>query len=612
MKRFAIACSAFFFLSFQATAQTYFHCDFEEGIPDDFTLIDADGHVPSDDAVSLGFAVGRPWVALTPTGESSQVACATSWYATNATSSDWLITPPFTVTDDNAVLTWRSRSSHKRIHNALSVLVSTSAGTVIEAFDSNNPLYSNNDESNAWTTHQVSLQSYKGQTITIAFVENSTNGSYLYLDDISANVYSPLQISSTMKGRTALAGSVPLLGIVTNVSSENIDSYTITATADDGATHSVTVNETLAPDEQRPFSLDHVFSLGKHTTQSFNACVTTGDYSHQITGTVTSYQRKVVAEELTGTWCAWCVRGIVNLELLNTRDSDKFIGYCVHNSDVMENDLNNQIMRNFSISGLPNGVVARTFTAQPEYFETGYKSYFATETVFVSIEPEATTNFDNGDITVSTILTFADDAADSDYRVSYVIVENNVHHPNDSEYYQNNNIYSGGNQGEMGGWEKLPATISPQDMWFHDVARYFDGDFNGISGQIPTEIKAGEPVNVNHSLTVPLSAVDNLHNCDLVILLIDGSDNRIVNAERVALDKNAEEKVDVVRRWLEINQPDITGDINNDKIVDSSDVAQLVGIINGTQSMQSNADVNNDGITDASDITKLITIILGN
>ena len=47
------------------------------------------------------------------------------------------------------------------------------------------------------------------------------------------------------------------------------------------------------------------------------------------TGTAT-YDRVTVVEEGTGTWCGWCVRGIVALEYMRENYPDKFIGIGVH------------------------------------------------------------------------------------------------------------------------------------------------------------------------------------------------------------------------------------------------------------------------------------------
>ncbi len=59
------------------------------------------------------------------------------------------------------------------------------------------------------------------------------------------------------------------------------------------------------------------------------------------------------------------------------------------------------------------------------------------------------------------------------------------------------------------------------------------------------------------------------------------------------------------------DEPGLVGDLNNDGVVDASDVSTLIAVITGTATSDS-ADVNGDGAIDAGDVTKLIAIILGN
>ena len=42
------------------------------------------------------------------------------------------------------------------------------------------------------------------------------------------------------------------------------------------------------------------------------------------------YERKVVVEELTGTACGWCPRGLVGMKMLRDLYGDRFIGVAVH------------------------------------------------------------------------------------------------------------------------------------------------------------------------------------------------------------------------------------------------------------------------------------------
>ena len=58
--------------------ETYLNCDFSKGIPDTFTLYDADGNSPSVDMERLGFRTGVSWLAYYIETERNRVACSTS------------------------------------------------------------------------------------------------------------------------------------------------------------------------------------------------------------------------------------------------------------------------------------------------------------------------------------------------------------------------------------------------------------------------------------------------------------------------------------------------------------------------------------------------------
>ncbi len=597
MKRLAIACSALFFLSFHAAAQTYFSCDFSNGIPSDFTLVDGDGNEPSVDAAAMGFAVGVPWIATTPTSDANMVACATSWYTPAGTSNDWLITPAFAVGHEGAALTWRSRSRQRGVLNAYSVYAISGTDTT--------QLFTSAAEPVEWTNHSVSLAAYVGQTVKIAFVENSTDKSYLFVDDIVAGVYSAIQVKSTMNGKTALTGDVDFNGIVVNAGQEPIYGYSI----DVNGTQ-VQFPDTLQVGEQKEFTIPAVLQMGKHTTVPYTLTATSGSHQFVEEGAITSYQRKVVVEELTGTWCAWCVRGFVLMQQLRHTAADHYIGIAVHSDDVMANEYETGLAGNMSWSGLPCAVVGRSFLVDIPHLEAGINASLSEETTHVAIDPVVETDFETGQIKVVTNLVFGEDNAQANYRLAYSLIEDNVHHPDDSRYTQNNNAYTNNNNGEMGGWEKLPVKIPAADMWFHEVARYYDGDYNG-NAELPAAIVAEQPIAVERTIDVPAGRVDTLRNCSLVVMVIDGTDNRIVNGEICHLDPNAPAPVDVAQRWIAAHTTAIKGDLNGDGVVDSTDVTELVSVIIGTADATEQADLNGDGSIDASDLSALIALMLG-
>lgn len=575
MKRLAIACSALFFLSFHATAQTYLNCDFEDGIPSSWTLIDNDGNTPSNDAKSQGFAVGTPWITAKPKGEASNVAIATSWYAPSGTSDDWLITPSFTPDADNVRLTWRSRSSMKstRYHEKYSVYVSTTGGNAIADFDKTAPIFTTDAEPYEWTNHSVDLTPYRGQTISLAFVEEGTNKAYLYLDNINASVWSDLTVKNTLGTQVYSMLPVTPTATVTNRSDATVDGFTASFTIDE-QTETKQFTNALAPGESIDISFDNTVTFGHHDKKPYTLTASDATTTYTDRDTITSYGRKILAEEYTGTWCSWCVRGIVAMNKLHEEAKDWFVGIAVH-SDVMSNMYSKAVFHLWSSSGFPSGYLGRQYTdIDPGDFEKNGPIALQREPVYSSLEVGASVpDFSARTINTTTTLHFGADYASHKFRIAYAIVENNVHHPADSLYYQYNAAYTGGGAGVMGGWEKLPQTVPSKDMWFHELGRWYDTDINGID-LLPATIKKDEPIVVERTLTIPDSIeIDTLRNCDLVVMLIDNTDNRCVNAEKVQLDPNATPLVDVAARWLSLYSTDGIADISQSPAIDRKPVA---------------------------------------
>lgn len=565
MKRNLFACCALFFLSFHANAQTYLSCDFEEGMPLGFTLIDGDGNTPSPDAQKLGFAVGTPWITLTPNGEKSRVACATSWYSPGGTSDDWLITPAFTVDADNVRLTWRSRSSQRssKYHESYSVYVSTTAGIAAADFDKSSPLFTTDAEPYEWTSHSVDLSAYKGKTITLAFVEEGTNKAYLYLDDINASVWSNLSAKSSLRSKTySMEPQYPVI-TVTNRSESAIDGFTISYDCD-GAKQSKQVNKVLNPGDNVDVRLDEPVMFGRHDTKVCKMTVADATTTYQVTDTVVSYGRKVLGEEYTGTWCSWCVRGIVAMNRLHENAKDWFVGIATHGgNDVMYNSYSEAVFGLYSPDGFPSGFVARKYTGvDPMDMESTARIALASENVYSAMEVTTDVpDFNARTINTTTTLYFDKDYDSHKFRIGYILLENNVHHPESgSRYAQNNTAYSievGGTGGVMGGWELLPGKVGPEDMWFHEVGLWYDTHINGLN-LLPKTIKRDKPIVVNRTLTIPDDVpIDTLRNCDLVVVLLDSADvedaARAINAEKVQLDANATPLIDVAARWLKLH-----------------------------------------------------------
>ncbi len=542
MNKSAIACSAIFFLSFHANAQTYFQCDFSKGIPAEFTLIDNDGNTPSTDMANEGFAVGTPWIAAAPKGESNLTACSTSWYSTSGTSDDWLITPAFTVTDDNVQLSWRAKASDKRNSDGYAVYISETGGKTIADFDKSAPLYSTEKEASEWTSHSVSLDAYKGKTVTIAFVNNSTDKNRLYIDDITAAVKSDVTVAVTSDRGTPRLGETEIVVSTTNLSDTPIDGYDLTL-AYDGKEYTQHIDATLPAGGYDDVVLDKKITLEKYKPVPFTVTVKAGDNKFTTQSDLTAYQRHIICEEGTGTWCGYCVRGLVFVDSLKNTAADWAIPIAAHSGDPMYSAYTPKALNYMSTSGLPAGSVNRKSKVDPSSFFTVGKKLFDRETVLVDIDVQASLDEASRSVTSSTTLHFADKGKNTNYGLSYVIVENNVHHPSNGDTnhttngYMQHNSYAGGEEGSMGGYENLDEWVSSDLMYYQAVGRGYIGDFDGEAGSVPADYKADEAITYEKDFTLPTNILDDA-NTRLIVILVDKSDGHVVNALSVPLGHN--------------------------------------------------------------------------
>ncbi len=535
MNKCAIACSAIFFLSFHASAQTYLNCDFTNGIPADFTLIDNDGNTPSADMAKEGFIVGTPWLTASPKGESNLAACSTSWYMPAGTSDDWMITSAFTVQDDNVELSWRAMASDKRNRDGYAVYVSEVGGKSVSDFNLQQPIFTVAQEENVWTRHAVSLDAYKGKTISIAFVNNSTNKSRLYIDDLYAGVHSDLLCQlTTAKGVPSL-GDATISGKAYTDEDKTFDGFDVVLSYGDES-YSQHFADKITKDSPVSFTLDHKINLQKYKPVNYSVTVSAENQSHTLNSTITAYQRKVVCEEGTATWCGYCVRGLVYVDSLKMYAQDWAIPIAAHSGDVMSNGYASQLDSFWGVDGLPAGVVNRKQKSDPGKFFTIGKKMMAKETVLVDIDLQAQLDNATRAVSTTTTLHFAEPDRTANYALAYAVIENNVHQPDDDNYRQHNS-YANGVEGEMGGYEKYGDYIPASVMYYQCVARGYVDDFNGIAESVPTEYKADEALTYEKDFILPDGILDD-RNTELVVMLIDKSDNHIVNAQIAPLGEN--------------------------------------------------------------------------
>lgn len=231
-------------------------------------------------------------------------------------------------------------------------------------------------------------------------------------------------------------------------------------------------------------------------------------------------QKNILVEELTGTWCQWCPRGIYYGDSLCGM-YDNVIFVAIHCSDPMAND---DYYNASGLLGAPSANIGRRYLGQD------------TQTWFAHVEQESqitskvnmgiNCNYDpeTRQITAN-VSAYALENMSGDYRFAAILTEDGVTGPAPS--YNQTNSYSGGSHGPMGGYENLPNPIPAERIAYDHVGRQLLCDYGGVPGSFPSSLQASQ--SVNYEFTYTLDESYN-YNYVRVIGLLIAPDGTVENA----------------------------------------------------------------------------------
>ncbi len=325
---------------------------------------------------------------------------------------------------------------------------------------------------------------------------------------------------------------IKISGSVTNVRQKPVTSYVLRWTNGDGTTGTYEKTTNLESGKQESFTFK-IPGIKNAQLNNFNLKAekvngvsdiyddnSTVDFDVITLYQGMAYQRTMVVEKRTGTWCGWCPRGIVAFEVMEEKYPDSFIGIAMHTSDAMAVSGNySSILKD--LTSAPSCKIDRD-TYYESAISPGRLEYaWKREVAECNADIKATrTENEDGTIKVSTVTRFAYDFNAPRYRIAYVVLEDKV------GPYTQSNYYAGGGNGKMGGWEDKPESVS---MIYNDVARDIQPSAYGQQESVPSQIVAGERYNHVYNLTLPKS-VDKKENVRIVTLLINIKTGIIENA----------------------------------------------------------------------------------
>jgi len=249
------------------------------------------------------------------------------------------------------------------------------------------------------------------------------------------------------------------------------------------------------------------------------------------------FPQTVVYEEGTGTWCGFCVRGVVELNTMAHNHTDgSWIGIAVHNGDPMKVTAYDD---GLGIESFPSGYINRKNEVdpgladlEPAYVDEKNNSVPLGKIDIVSQTWDATTRA----LTYTVESKFALDIANADFKLSGVIVEDGV--TGTLSTYDQHNYYTNNTYGPLVDWDgtnyaTLPDPVPAAQMVYNHVGRALIGDFNGIASSVPTSLTYNTPYSYTFNYTLP--ATNNAENVKFVAIILDAN-GEIVNADEVELN----------------------------------------------------------------------------
>ena len=524
--------------------------DFNSGVmPGNFAIFDLDGLTANP---NLPCPFTGSFVICQFQGET--FAASPSSFVPAGTANDWMVTPAISLANNNNAKSLRfdAASAEPTYRDGVEVYVSTTGNTPAD-FLNTTALYNStaNGEPPIWTSRNVDLSAYSGQTIYIGFRNNSYNKVVLGIDNIEVIELSNNNIELTsldFPQYTTIPTVIDIVGTITNIGGNTINSMDITWT--DGSNSYTDNLSGLNINSNTTYNFTHNTQLNMAssgtipisvTVDNVNATIDPDTSNNFLTVTIQDVPfvptKRVVVEESAGTWCPFCPQGIVGMETLEQQYPNTAIPIVVHNGDVMTNSIYDAGM---NMTNWPSARIDRAILANGTNAVTadGFLQYYDERiNIFSPVEITANANFNpvNREIIIDLSGEFATNLY-GDYRFNAIILEHEV-----GPYNQANNY--------VGYQPPLIAPVSginfstasnPASIKFDNVARAILGGFNGVIGSLPSTIISGETHTYQYTHILP--ANHNENNTQVVGIVIDNNTGEILNGIKVDLDFSTNNK----------------------------------------------------------------------
>lgn len=538
-----------------------------------FMLYEGDHNTPSSEMQAWGFdADNSPWnFTVRDDNGSDFVAASHSMYEEAGASDDWMITPQLYIPDARCQLTFDAQSYRNSATDRLKVMVwpcdeafnSATAdmiarfkaeGTVV--FDEQlSPGASEETLAGDWTSYTVDLSAYAGKDIYIALVNENTNQSAIFVNDLAVTRNMPYLLSLNTDETVVNQESLAISGTLTaNSDDETYSTLKMTLKNEAGETigELEAANLNLSKGDSYTFAFDEPLPLEKGKENKFTIDVQLDDYADQLQSSVKNLifqpEKRVVLEEYTGLDCPNCPLGILAIEKMREYAGSQVIPVSIHTytGDPYSTTLLESYTSFLNLVGAPSGQINRSGVSYPMTSLDGKYFFYNPEThdnwldlleqelqvaADADINITASYNPDTKNIDIPVSVRYALDAKNQMVNLFTVVMEDGLVN------YQRNNLSSLTDE-NLGEWANggRYAQATAVGVTHNDVARICYGtSFNGTAGLLPSTITAGETYTATLSYAYPEN-IRRAENAKVAVMMIDANTGRVINAAVAKVD----------------------------------------------------------------------------